>query len=60
LKGWLRFPIPTYNELKTERNYNTYKKLRNEGNKRVKIDQSAYRKKILTSFKENHKNFMDI
>ena len=54
-KSWRR-----YNDLNTERNYNTYKKLRNEANKRVKIDQSAYRKKILRSFKGNHKNFMVI
>ena len=46
-KAWRR-----YNELKTEQNYSTYKKLRNKANKRIKIDQSAYRKKILGSFKE--------
>ena len=54
-KAWRR-----YNELKTERNYSTYKKLRNKANKRIKIDQSAYRKKILGSFKETINFFMVI
>ena len=51
-KAWRKF-----NDLKTESNYSIYKKLRNEANKRVKIDQSVYRKKILRSFKGNHKKF---
>jgi len=52
-KAWRKF-----NDLKTESNYSIYKKLRNEANKRVKIDQSVYRKKILRSFKGNHKKIL--
>jgi len=43
--------------LKTEANYVTYKRLRNETNRKVKADQLAYKKKILKSFKGNPKKF---
>jgi len=37
-KAWRK-----YREMKTECNYNIYKRLRNEANRRVKSDQAAYR-----------------
>jgi len=46
-----------YKEMKTECNYNIYKRLRNEANRRVKSDQAAYRKRILKSFKGNPRRF---
>ena len=46
-----------YRQLKTDANYATYKRLRNETNRKVKADQLVYRKKILKSFKGNPKKF---
>ena len=46
-----------YRESKTESDYSTYKRIRNDANRKVKLDQASYRKRILKSFKGNPKKF---
>jgi len=46
----------TYNS-DQEKNYEEYKKIRNEVNGMVRSDEDAYRKRILSGFKNNPKRF---
>jgi len=52
-KAWKKY----LRTIPTEANYKEYKLLRNNANKKVKEDQTNYRKKILKSFKGKPKRF---
>ena len=51
-KAWKR-----YRQFRSVKNYEEYKKIRNEVNDMVRSDEDAYRKRILSGFKNNPKRF---